>query len=186
MNNTRISPPELCIGVPSVKRDDIQYLKSTLGSLQEGLTDDERAALHFVVLLAHVDEREHPDHGQPWLEGMVDTFATYQDNDEWLKMAETMESDSDHAKKSKFDYSVVLDKCDKTGAPYTLMLEDDVVFLDGWRHRTMDALGVAQAQSERMGRDTCESTEHDVTSFLCAYGGYQLTTDSHVPPPLLL
>jgi hypothetical protein len=156
VNETRINPPELCVGVPSVKREDIQYLKSTLGSLQQGLTDDERATLHFVVLLAHVDESEHPDYGERWLQAMVDTFASYRDNEKRLETAVSMESDPDHAKKSKFDYSVVLEECAKTGAPYTLMLEDDVVFMDGWRHRTMEALTSAESQTKDMGQDTCK------------------------------
>ncbi|KAI0535578.1 integral membrane protein [Xylaria digitata] len=145
------SPPELCIGIPSVRRQGVSYLKLVLGSLQHGLSFEERKRLHFVVLLAHIDQKEHPDYGQPWLVGMADKLASYQDDEERLRLAQMMKS-RPHAIKSKFDYSVVMEECEKTGAPYILMVEDDVVFLDGWRHRTMKALDVAMAKSWESGQ----------------------------------
>ncbi|TGJ88507.1 hypothetical protein E0Z10_g251 [Xylaria hypoxylon] len=111
--------------------------------------------LHFVVLLAHVDQKEHPDYGQPWLAGMTDKLASYHDDQERLRLAQMMMSRS-HAIKSKFDYSIVMEECEKTGAPYVLMVEDDVVFLDGWRHRTMKALDVAMTKSWEAGQANCE------------------------------
>jgi N-Acetylglucosaminyltransferase-IV (GnT-IV) conserved region len=152
-------PPDLCIGVSSVSREGAgtSYLKATLGSIQQGLTSQERASLHIVVLLAHVDEYENPDYGQPWLEGMVDTLASYRDDTGRLTVATELEkNETSREEKSKFDYSVVLEECEKTGAEYTLMLEDDVVLMDGWRHRTMDALRVAEAKTRGMGEPTCE------------------------------
>ncbi|TRX89854.1 hypothetical protein FHL15_009287 [Xylaria flabelliformis] len=87
----------------------------------------------------------------PWLNSMVDTLASYSDNEERLMLAQTIDSHS-HAVKSKFDYSVVMEECEKTGAPYVLMIEDDVVFLDGWRHRTMRALDIATTKSWHAGK----------------------------------
>lgn len=58
-------PPELCIGVPSIQRNGLSYLKSTLGSMQHGLDAEEREKLHFVVLIAHTNPFEHPDYHQP-------------------------------------------------------------------------------------------------------------------------
>ncbi|KAK3681339.1 hypothetical protein B0T22DRAFT_531238 [Podospora appendiculata] len=143
----RRQPPELCVGVPSVQRDGISYLKPTLGSLQHGLSEDERAGLHFVVLLAHLDQKEHQDFGQPWLQSMADGLPSYADDAGRLHLAQIMQHNQTHGTKSKFDYSIVMEECTKTGAPYILMVEDDVVFLDGWRHRTMDALDDAAAKS---------------------------------------
>ncbi|KAI0435923.1 integral membrane protein [Xylaria telfairii] len=147
---SREGPPDLCIGIPSVRREGISYLKLALGSLQRDLSSEERIRLHFVVLLAHVNETEHPDYGKPWLVSMADTLASYSDNDERLRLAQKMDPRS-HAIKSKFDYSVVMEECEKTGAAYILMIEDDVVFLDGWQHRTMKALDVATAKSWEAG-----------------------------------
>ncbi|KAI0550383.1 integral membrane protein [Xylaria curta] len=148
---SREKPPELCIGIPSVRREGVSYLKLALGSLQHGLSSGERARLHFVVLLAHVNQTDHPDHNMPWLASMVDTLASYSDSEERLMLARTIGSQS-HAIKSKFDYSVVMEECEKTGTPYVLMIEDDVVFLDGWRHRTMKALDIATAKSWDAGK----------------------------------
>ncbi|KAI1359591.1 integral membrane protein [Xylaria arbuscula] len=149
-NADESNPPELCIGIPSVRREGVSYLKLALGSLQHGLSPEERMRLHFVVLLAHMNQTEHPDYGEPWLTGMADKIAAYQDDEERLRLAEAMESQP-HAVKSKFDYSIVMEECAKTEAPYMLIIEDDVVFLDGWRHRTIDALKTATAKSWEAG-----------------------------------
>ncbi|KAI1205632.1 uncharacterized protein F4807DRAFT_277788 [Annulohypoxylon truncatum] len=143
----RTDPPELCIGIPSVQRDGISYLKSTLGSLQHGLSAGERARLRFVVLLAHTDLEKHPDYDQPWLKNMADKLPSYYDDAEYLALAHQMERNQSHGIKAKFDYSIVMEECEKTSAPYILVVEDDVVFLDGWRHRTMQALDTATTKS---------------------------------------
>lgn len=143
------TPPKLCVGIASVSRHNSSYLKSTIGSLQHGLTDTERGSLTFVVLLAHTDQTQHPDYGQPWLTSMADKLLSYDDNDHQRATAKTMEEKHSHWVKSKFDYSIVMEECKKTGAPYTLMLEDDVVFLDGWRHRTAEALNTAATKSDK-------------------------------------
>ncbi|KAI2469562.1 hypothetical protein F4781DRAFT_393911 [Annulohypoxylon bovei var. microspora] len=147
----RTNLPELCIGIPSVQRDGISYLKSTLGSLQHGLSVEERASLRFVVLLAHTDQERHPDYGQPWLINMADRLPSYHDNPEYLALAQQMERNQSHGIKAKFDYSIVMEECEKTSAPYTLVVEDDVIFLDGWRHRTMRALDTATMKSWGVG-----------------------------------
>ncbi|KAI0880039.1 uncharacterized protein GGS22DRAFT_198361 [Annulohypoxylon maeteangense] len=147
----RTTPPELCIGIPSVRRDGISYLKSTLGSLQHGLSAEERASLRFVVLLAHTDPERHPDYGQPWLMNMADRLPSYHDDAEYLALARQMERNQSHGIKAKFDYSIVMEECEKTSAPYILVVEDDVVFLDGWRHRTIEALDTVTTKSWAAG-----------------------------------
>ncbi|KAI1424855.1 integral membrane protein [Xylaria sp. FL1777] len=148
---SRQTHPELCIGIPSVRREGVSYLKLALGSLQHGLSSEERMGLHFVVLLAHVNQTEHPNYRESWLTGMVDKLASYHDDEERLRLAQLMESQT-HAVKSKFDYSIVMEECLNTGAPYILIIEDDVVFLDGWRHRTINALDIAMAKSWEAGQ----------------------------------
>ncbi|KAI1385524.1 uncharacterized protein F4822DRAFT_413322 [Hypoxylon trugodes] len=145
------SPPELCVGIPSVHRDGISYLKSTLGSLQHGLSAEERAGLRFVVLLAHADQKKHADYGEPWLTNMADVLPSYDDYPERMALATAIEHNKTHGTKIKFDFSVVMEECEKTGAPYNLIVEDDVVFLDGWRHRTLQALDVATTKSWSTG-----------------------------------
>ncbi|KAI8631836.1 hypothetical protein F5Y19DRAFT_463027 [Xylariaceae sp. FL1651] len=143
--------PELCVGVASVERDGISYLKLTIGSLQHGLSVDERTRLNFVVLLAHTNQTQHPDYDQPWLARMIDRLPSYHDDPERLTLARIMESNQTHGTKAKFDYSIVMEECEKTGASYILMIEDDVVFLDGWRHRTMQALDTAALKTWELG-----------------------------------
>jgi hypothetical protein len=156
-NGSRDNPPELCIGVPSVKREGISYLKATVGSLQLGLTPRERTRLQFVVLLAHTDQQRHPEFGQPWLTNMADKLPSYHDNPDRLALAKQMEDDKTHAVKSKFDYAILMEECGKSGAPYMLLVEDDVVFLHGWRYRTMQALGVASTKSWEAAHTDCRA-----------------------------
>ncbi|KAI0478866.1 hypothetical protein GGR56DRAFT_664859 [Xylariaceae sp. FL0804] len=163
-------PPKICVAVSSVQRQGISYLKSTVGSLQQGLTPEERGALRFVVLLAHTDPSRHGDHGQPWLERMADRLPTYYQDDHdhdhddaddhrhhdggrsRLEQARALEALGEHNPKSVFDVSVVLGECVATGAEYVLLVEDDVVALDGWLHRTLAALDEVEAKTAGLGR----------------------------------
>ncbi|TGJ81239.1 hypothetical protein E0Z10_g7526 [Xylaria hypoxylon] len=150
-SSTRSGPPELCIGVASVERKGISYLKSTLGSLQHGLSAEERARLYFVVLLAHTNQADHIAYGQPWLASMTDKLPSYSDNAERFALANIMESNQTHGTKAKFDYSIVMGECEKTGASGILMIEDDVVFMDGWWPRVREALAVATTKTWELG-----------------------------------
>ncbi|ATY63381.1 hypothetical protein A9K55_007848 [Cordyceps militaris] len=152
--NLASGQPKLCVGVASVSRNGTSYLKATLGSMQQGLSPAERESLYFVALLAHVDQKKHPDHGQAWLANMVDKLPSYDQDPARKAVAEDMEAKGvSHWIKSKFDYSFVLDECKRTGAPYILMSEDDVVFLDGWYHRTLKALGGVEEKSKKANED---------------------------------
>ncbi|KAI0468347.1 hypothetical protein F4859DRAFT_212133 [Xylaria cf. heliscus] len=150
-SSARSDPPELCIGVSSVEREGISYLKSTLGSLQHGLREEERARLYFIVLLAHTDQADHKAYGQLWLANMADKLPSYSDTTERFALAKIMESNQTHGTKAKFDYSIVMEECAKTGAPEILMIEDDVVFMDGWWPRVREALAVATAKTWELG-----------------------------------
>lgn len=152
--------PDLCVGIPSVEREDMSYLKSTLGSLQHGLSPGERSRLRFVVFLAHVNQSVHSDYDQPWVKSMVDIFPSYDDDPDNLALVQGMQRERKvtrkHATKSKLDYSIVLEECQKTGATHTLMVEDDVVFLDGWLHRTMQALDAVTSKTHEAGHLNCK------------------------------
>lgn len=147
----RPNPPELCIGIPTVQRRGISYLKSTLGSLQHGLTPEERDVLYFVVFVAHANQSNHNEYNQPWLVAMADELPSYHN----VALAQTMSNQS-HEVKSKYDYSIVLEACANTGAPYAMMLEDDVVFLDGWWPRVARALELATIKTWESGYTDCK------------------------------
>lgn len=123
--------PAICVGVASVQRDGISYLKSTIGSLQEGLSQEERESLYFVTLLAHTDQAQHQDHAQPWLLEAIDRLPTYYDNQDRLRLARALELNGSHNLKAKFDYSILLEECAEANPLFTMIVEDDVVALDG-------------------------------------------------------
>ncbi|KAI3332239.1 hypothetical protein HD806DRAFT_519018 [Xylariaceae sp. AK1471] len=148
---SRKTTPELCIGVASVHRNNISYLKLTLGSLQHGLSAEERWRLRFVVLLAHTNQEKHGDYDQPWLTYMADALPSYNDDAERFALAHVMESNQTHGTKAKFDYSIVMEECEKSGASNILMIEDDVVFMDGWWHRVAEALDIAMTKTWELG-----------------------------------
>ncbi|KAI0021293.1 hypothetical protein F4780DRAFT_778807 [Xylariomycetidae sp. FL0641] len=145
-------PPRICVGIPSIKRKGISYLKSTLGSLQQGLEASERDSLAFVVLLGHTNTSEHPDFGQPWLENMADGLLTYKDNSSYAKLARKLEKSHHHEPKQIFDVSLVMEECVRRNPDYIMVVEDDVVALDGWYHRTLGALEEARIASAELGR----------------------------------
>ncbi|KAI1296947.1 integral membrane protein [Xylaria venustula] len=151
-----VTAPQLCIGVASVNRHGYSYLRETLGSLLEGLDELERKHIYLVVFLAHSDQTKHEDSTAPWLRNMADSLPAYPDDHELLELLQALETDDSypsHARKQKIDYSVLLDECAKVQPAYTVTLEDDVIALDGWFHRTLSALRTAVRKTEELGRD---------------------------------
>jgi hypothetical protein len=57
--------------------------------------------------------------------------------------------------KALFDYTYLMEPCYDSGAPYMTLFEDDIIALDGWFHRTMNALSVAGKQTARLGAKDC-------------------------------
>ncbi|KAH6648654.1 integral membrane protein [Truncatella angustata] len=156
-NATEGVHPELCIAIGSVSRQGFSYLKETLGSVLEGLDDVERSSVYVVVFLAHTDQTEHEDFGQPWLRNMADSLPTYPQDAAMLELVRKLEKENDypaHARKQKIDYSVLLDECAKVHPEYTMTLEDDVIALDGWFHRMRAALQTAAQRTRDMGRSS--------------------------------
>jgi hypothetical protein len=158
-SNATDAPPEICIGIGSVSRHGFSYLKETIGSVLEGLDERERRAIYVVVFLAHSNQTQHEDYGQPWLRNMVDSLPTYPQDADTMDLIRKLERDNDypaHARKQKIDYSVLLSECAKVNPKYTMTLEDDVVALDGWFHRALSALQTVSAKTRDMGRENCE------------------------------
>ncbi|OTA92235.1 hypothetical protein M434DRAFT_396596 [Hypoxylon sp. CO27-5] len=149
--------PELCVAVASVSRHGFSYLKETLGSILEGLDDLERQRIYLVVFLAHTNQSQHEDFREPWLLNMADNLPTYPDDAGIVDLVRQLEIDGNyeaHARKQKIDYSVLLDECAKVRPKYTMTLEDDVIALDGWYHRALNALQTATRKTRELGRDS--------------------------------
>ncbi|KAI1358556.1 integral membrane protein [Xylaria arbuscula] len=148
--------PRLCIGIASVSRHGISYLRDTLGSLLKGLEHIERRQIYITVFLAHTNQSEHEDSSARWLHNIVDSLPTYPEDDQLIELVRMLENDKSypaHARKQKIDYSVLLGECAKVRPAYTVTLEDDIIALDGWYHRTLFALQTAVRKTKELGRD---------------------------------
>ena len=131
----------LCIGIPSVGREGTRYLRTTVGSLLEGLSPEERKNIHLVVLIAHSDPFANPEYHEPWLANLVDHVLLYEPSQ--LDHVTALEADVGNREKMLYDYTYTLKTCIDARTPYIAMLEDDVLASDGWFWRTF--LGLQQA-----------------------------------------
>jgi hypothetical protein len=61
------SDPVICAAVVTVRRDNVQYLNTTIGTMLAGLSQEERSAVHARLLFADTDPQVHPDYGRQWL-----------------------------------------------------------------------------------------------------------------------
>ncbi|MCJ1435430.1 hypothetical protein MMC27_004803 [Xylographa pallens] len=152
--HTPSAEPKLCLGVATVSRPDKQYIRSTIGSLLDGLSVDERRAVHFILFIAHTDQHVHPIYGEKWSEKLPDTLLSYDVNHtEFLKIAK-WEAEKDYRAKGLYDYSYLLQKCYDTGASYVAMVEGDVLAVDGWYPRAMAAAEQVEDESPWDGENS--------------------------------
>ncbi|KAM0718356.1 hypothetical protein Q7P37_005425 [Cladosporium fusiforme] len=124
----------LCVGIPSVGREGTRYLRTTVGSLLEGLSPEERDQVHVVVLIAHSDPFANPEYHETWLANAVDHVLLYEPDQ--LEHVDAMEKDVGGREKMLYDYTYALKTCIDAGTQYIAMLEDDVLASDGWFWRT--------------------------------------------------
>lgn len=150
--------PSFCVGVASVARGSARYFSTSVGSLLEGLTTEERQEIYLVLFIAHTDPQTHPTYAEPWVENVADQVLTYALPEDQLEHIRKLERDRGlFREKALFDYTYLLKTCAAVEANYILMVEDDVIALDGWLHRTRDALESAQTQSDLKGFPNCEN-----------------------------
>jgi hypothetical protein len=69
--------PEICAAFVTVKREGKQYIDAAVGSMLEGLTDEERSKLYAYVFFANADPTVHPTWNKPWLSNAVDAALSY-------------------------------------------------------------------------------------------------------------
>ena len=139
--------PTLCLGVATVSRPSKQYIRKTIGSLLEGLTEDERTKIHFILFIAHTDPQVHPIYGEKWVETLPDSLLGYQMNTTELSRIQEWEENRDYMAKGLYDYAYLLEHCYNTGAPYIAMVEGDVLAVDGWYPRAIAAADAVEDQS---------------------------------------
>ncbi|KAK4897053.1 hypothetical protein LTR49_028058 [Elasticomyces elasticus] len=125
-------PSNVCVGIPSIARKGARYLRLAVGSLLEGLAQEERDRIHLAALIAHTDPMLHPAYHEPWLANLVDDVLVYDLPPDELKHITDLE-------KNRAYYA--------TGAEHVIKFEDHVLAMDGWFHRTTADLKQAARQS---------------------------------------
>lgn len=133
----------MCVGIVTFARKDVRYFRSAVGSFLEGLESSEQERIYLIPMITHTDPTVHPACSDPWL-GMVSdeillcNKSVSGEKMEYLRRLE--KEDKGFREKPLFDYSYLLQACMDVGTPYIAILEDDVIAMDGWLHRTCDAL----------------------------------------------
>jgi hypothetical protein len=152
--------PSFCVGVATVARNNTRYFKTMVGSLLDGLSQAERADMHLLLFVAHTDPSQHPAYSEPWLNRVPDQVLLYDNatvDIDHIRSLESSEARFDGREKALFDYTYLLKACEAVGAQYVVMLEDDVLAMDGWYHRTRQALHSIKEQMSVKGAEACES-----------------------------
>ncbi|KAJ5994593.1 hypothetical protein N7451_010317 [Penicillium sp. IBT 35674x] len=145
--------PQLCVGIATVAREGIRYLRSTVGTLLDGLSDEERRTIYLIIFIAHSDPSEHPAYDERWLSELPDQVLLYNEDEVDIDHIRTLEKSPKKVGRQKalLDYQYLLKACNRIATPYVLMLEDDVVAQDGWYHRTQEAIASAESQMKQIG-----------------------------------
>ena len=136
----RLNGLEMCIGIATIGRPGQQYVRATIGSLLEGLSDEERDEVSLITFVAQTDPHQHPIFGEPWLETLSDQVLSYDLPSEELAHIKNLERDRNYREKGVYDYAYVLDKCAATGAPWVTIIEDDTLAVVGWYQRATAAV----------------------------------------------
>lgn len=142
----------MCIGVATVKRPiREQYVRGTIGSVLEGLSEAERAQIHLITFIAHTDPMLHPIYHESWLRALSDRVLTYDVLDEDMAELHKFEEEKLPRNKSMYDYGYLLGNCLKTNADWITIVEDDVIAKAGWYDMAMTSLQKAQGQAAGAG-----------------------------------
>lgn len=140
--------PSLCIGIATIARSNKQYVRSTIGSLLEGLSEDQRSEIHLSVLIAHTDPYVHPIFQEPWLKSVSNEVLEYLVSDDEMSRLKLWEDEHHYRNKSMFDYAYLLEKCRRTDALWVAMIEDDVLAMERWYERAMAALEAIKNETD--------------------------------------
>jgi len=87
--------PEICAAFVTVRRDGKQYIDVAVGSMLEGLTDEERSKLYSYVFFANTDPAVHPTWDKPWLRNAVDAALSYNVSESTMEHLRELEEKRD-------------------------------------------------------------------------------------------
>ncbi|KAI4247651.1 MAG: hypothetical protein L6R42_009556, partial [Xanthoria sp. 1 TBL-2021] len=143
------SSPSICLGVATIARTKEQYIRRTIGSLLQGLTDDQRGSIHLAVFFAQTDPSQHPIYNEPWLKNLANEILQYDVSNETMARLHALEENHHFWNKSMFDYQDLLKNCVDTGSDWIMIVEDDVLAKEGWYIQATDALRNIQMRMKR-------------------------------------
>lgn len=133
--------PLICIGLSTSGRtNDEQYVRSTIGSLLEGLSNSKRRNIHLTVFIAQTETLSHTIQHEPWLRNIANQIIKYELPESQLNWLRDLERNGKVWEKSMFDYEYLLRDCLKTNAQWIMTVEDHVLAVSGWYDRAKSAL----------------------------------------------
>ena len=127
----------LCVVVTKSPRAGNHSYQNTIGSLLHGLADVERKQIHLTVASPSAADSSALD---PWLENTVDSIIKPKAQLTELLRGHSQPNPQWERQSPSLKYAALL------SAPhgeYVLVLHDDMIVMDGWFHRTIDAIGSA-------------------------------------------
>ncbi|KAG8533074.1 uncharacterized protein KY384_001857 [Bacidia gigantensis] len=153
VNHTGIPPPSssetpsMCLGVATIARPSTeQYVRGTVGSLLEGLSDSERAEIYLIIFIAHTDPAVHPIYNEPWARAVANKVLTYEVSEADLAQLHLFEDEHLPRNKSMYDYGYLLSSCSDTQARWIAIVEDDNIARAGWYRTARSSLQEIQGQ----------------------------------------
>lgn len=163
-----LDPPGLCVVVNQSARPGNHSFATTVGSLLHGLSDFERELIHLMVSVTSDTE-------EPWLDNAVDSTINHAGAmGDLVEVMELEVASELKTQRAQFNYADLLHACSYTFAKYVLVLDDDMIAMDGWIHRTLAAISVARSQKinhphERVEDDSLRkrSTETEEDCKIC-------------------
>ncbi|KAA8565131.1 hypothetical protein EYC84_010879 [Monilinia fructicola] len=147
----------MCIAYVTIKRDmqdrneGRQYIDAALGTMVDGLSEEERRRLWIYVLFADLDPSVHPLWEEEWLGRVVDEYGGYKLSDEKKMWLGDLMAQKEWQIKGVFDYAYALNYCYHTHTPYIAIFEDDIIFAQDWFSRTTSALDKIESLSQSPG-----------------------------------
>lgn len=151
----------LCIGIPSVNRTTESFLSSTIATLSDTLTPEERASIRIVVLLADKSPSEHFAYGQQWLEPLVDEVLLYGDPPAGSSVYRRIPFDlkegntrgDGRVENMRLDHSALVEACREQEYPYFALVEDDIVTTRDWFPRFKKGLAYVERKTEETKKE---------------------------------
>ncbi|KAH8817229.1 hypothetical protein F5884DRAFT_778817 [Xylogone sp. PMI_703] len=149
--------PQLCLGIRTITRKGTHYFQETVGSIFDGLTDSEHQEILFISLIAQTKPELHPAYQESWLYNVADVILRYNLSEKDMSRIQKLEEDRGvFREKALFDHTYLFKTCAQTGARYILMMEDDVIVVDGWYPKAKEDIQIAERKTYEKGRSECQ------------------------------